>query len=371
MKASPLATPAKAVTKAQDIHSRLFEMATALGPNAKLPTVQQMRRDLGVSITTLDSVLKQLETQNVIYRRQGSGIFVSPRLHQKCVGLVCEPAFFSAGISPFWQELIECARRRAEENGESFRFYLALRSSNGLLPLPDDLLDDISSQRLHGVLFLGNNDAAQEELEARGVPCVVFAGRGRYGVEIDTEQLIGLAANHLFGLGCCRPALLCHWETRMDPPLIGEETREMATLRRLLEGRGLQYDVRLMWDARTLGSRFAAIPETHQEQGYQAVMHLFDGSIPPPDSLLSMDDMMTRGALAGLARLGLTPGQDVQVVSHCNRGSRVLSGEDENISFVEIDPAEIVSTMFSHLEKLMDQQDPACDRPLVQAQFKN
>ena len=361
----------KMLTKTQDIHNQLFSMATALGPNAKMPTVQQLRRDLKVSITTLDSALTKLENEKVISRKQGSGIFVSPRLNQKCVGLVCEPAFFSAGTSPFWQQLVQGARGRAVENGEAFRFYLALRSSDGTSPLPDDLLEDIAARRIDGVLFLGNNEAAQAWLKQREVPTVVFAGKGEYSVELDVEQMVTVAGQHLLGVGCERIALLSHWESRIDPPYDFRDSRGIAALRALLEKAGQPFHAHLMWDAATVGNRVDSVPETHQEQGYQAVLNLFDGKQTPPDGLLCTDDMMTRGALAGLRRLGLEVGEEVQLVSHINRGSAVLQGEDDRIAFVEIDPAEIVATMFSQLEILMENKTPAQSCAAVKAHFKN
>jgi DNA-binding LacI/PurR family transcriptional regulator len=336
-----------------------------------LPTVQQLRRELNVSITTLDSALKQLESQNVIFRKQGSGIFVSPRLHQKCVGLVCEPAFFSAGMSPFWQQMIESARSRASLGGEAFRFYLAMRSMDGASPLHDDLIEDIAAQRTDGVLFLGNNEEAQEWLKQHRVPTVVFAGRGDYRVEIDLEQLIALAGRYLFERGCQRPALLSHWETSVDPAYEPEDSSKIKFFRDFLNSAGLTYYPHLIWDANALGDRVPSVPDTHQEQGYQAVMHLFDGSQPAPDGILSTDDMMTRGVLAGLRKLGLKSGKDVQIVTHINRGSKVLKGEDENIAFVEVDPAEIVAKMFTQLELLMDNNDSVEACAVVEAHFQD
>jgi DNA-binding LacI/PurR family transcriptional regulator len=368
-------TTKKISTKSQDVHERLIEMATTLGPNAKLPTVQQLRRDLNVSLTTLDGVLKQLESQSIIFRKQGSGIFVSPRLKSKCVGLVCDPAFFSAGTSPFWQQLIEGARARASQNGEAFRFYLAMCSSDGGLPIHDDLIEDVKAQRIHGVLFLGNNSEAQKWLKQNNIPSVVFAGKGEHRVEIDVPQFINTAGQILIGKGCRRPALLCPWDIRANPPTYeegdGGEWPDVKAFRQFLKEFQLPFHPELIWDTRSLGKRVESIPETHQEQGYQAVMNLFKGPLHVPDGLLSTDDMMTRGILAALRKLGLKPAQDVEIVSHINRGSTVLSVEDENIAFVEIDPAEIVSTMFTQLEKLMNNQTQVSTCIYIQGNYRN
>jgi DNA-binding LacI/PurR family transcriptional regulator len=88
-------------------------------------------------------------------------------------------------------------------------------------------------------------------------------------------------------------------------------------------------------------------------------MTLFEGEGRKPDGLISTDDMMTRGILAGLRKLGLQVGRDIQLASHVNKGSTVLHGEEGEMIFVEVDPAGIVQQMFAQLETLMAGVMPA------------
>ena len=62
-------------TRFQLACERLIELAHELGPDAKLPTVLQLRDRLGISIATLNSVLNELEAQRVVRRKHGIGQF--------------------------------------------------------------------------------------------------------------------------------------------------------------------------------------------------------------------------------------------------------------------------------------------------------
>lgn len=366
---TPTVLTPKSPTKAQDAHERLVAMAQKLGPNAKMPTVQQLRRELQVSITTLDTVLTQLEHQNIIFRKQGSGIFVSPRLSQKCVGLVCDPAFFQAGTSPFWQQLVESARTRATIGGEAFRFYLAIPSVTGNYPIHDDLIEDVQSRRIQGVLFVGNNEPAQEWFQENGVPSVVFAGRGQYIVRISYENLAREAAEYLYQKGCRNIALLVSGGVTFEdhhPPL---ESYPADGFVPWLAEHHLPLRPELVWEANARAFLGQSVPETRQEQGYVAALEIFGATHNRPDSLICTDDMMLRGVLAALRKLGLRPGHDLQVISHTNRGSDLLHGEDVDVALIEVNPADIVQRMFEQLETLMDGREPAEDQIIVQPQL--
>ncbi len=358
-------------TKAQDAHERLKALASQLGPCAKFPTVAQLRRDLQVSITTLDGVLTQLERQNVICRKQGSGIFVSSQVGQKCVGLVCDPAFFRAGKSPFWNRLIEEAQSRASLAGESFRFYLAIPSLDGNCPVHQDLMEDVEAKRIHGVILIGNKPNLLRWLHSNKIPTAVFAGRGKYRVRINTEGSVIAGGKELVRRGCRKLALFVPWEVETEPTEKLYYSPEGRAFRRFVQESGLELRPDWVWETRALGDRVSRVAETRPEQGYQAVREIWAAKSGQPDGIICVDDMMTRGALAGLRKIGVRPGHDVQLVTHINRGSTVLAGEDEHIIFVEVDPAEIVQELFLLLEAGMSGRTPERARVLVNTTLKN
>lgn len=342
--------------KTQEIFQSLKQVALDLGPQAKLPTVSQMRRDYGVSIATLDNVLTRLESQNVITRRQGSGIYVSPYLHKKTVGLVCAPEYFLAETSPFWSELIDNMRQRATLEGETFRFYLGLPAGRSQSAVHEDLQEDMAQGRLDGVFFIGNNPNALQWLEAQDLAVVNFAGRGRNKVSIDYRDLVEQGIERLRVSGCRRIAL-------MSPFHYGDEVVRLkrsniaVAFEEIVRAKGRAFAPELVWDAINIEG---VDGQTYREQGFDAAAQMFGSlSVEPPDGVVILDDMLTRGALAQLQKLGVVAGRDVQIVSHSNRGSNVLREYEDDLTLLEVDPAEIVRAMFEMLNALMDGQELA------------
>ncbi len=360
--------PVRHRTKVQALSAQIIGIAREMGPDTKLPTIVRLCEMLGVSMTTLNSALADLEGQKVIYRRHGVGIFVSPYLSQKSVGLVCAPEFFRAGTSPFWQQIIEDVQVRAASKNETFRFYLAIPSGKAAMPVNQDLRDDVNSKRLHGVFFIGNDASAVQWLQSAGVPVVVFAGEGDWNVGLDYSEMVRRAVDVLIENGCTRLALLSPGETQgraaasAKEAETGHKTRSETVIefeRRLGEC-ALEVRPEWVWD---VSDPLVPFAETHQEQGFAGAMHFFGARQSAsrreiPDGVVIVDDMMTRGALVAMQKMGLKPGADVQIASHLNKGSAVLHGYEGDLHLIEIDPAAVVGAMFETLEILMAGQTP-------------
>lgn len=359
-------------TKSQAVCAQITEIAVRLGADAKLPTVLELCRMTGVSVTTLNTALSELEAQSVIYRKHGVGIFVSPHLGQKCIGLVCDPAFLQPATGPFWQQLIEDIRLKASISNEAFRFYFALPSKQENVPAPPDLVEDVRARRLQGVLFVGNNEPVVRWLGNQDIPVVAFAGWGQWNVQIDARVMIGHAVDRLAEQGCREIALLV-------PKEEGDSHRKQTVywsafgaMKQKLKSKSLAFKSEWVWEADAIGGK--ASRETNQEQGYRAIMELFGENwhnSARPEGLVIYDDMMARGALVAMKKLGIQPGKDLKIVSHINRGSTVLQGFEAEMSLVEVDPAEIVQEMFTLLEELMDGKTPAQPTVWVGSRLKS
>jgi DNA-binding LacI/PurR family transcriptional regulator len=344
-------------SKLRQTSAALTEMALELGPGGRLPRVSTLRRDLGVSLTTLSAALSELEANYVIERRPGAGLFVSRHLHQMTIGVVCSPVFFRPGTSPFWERLINGLRERTGTRNMMFRFYLALGSRHGA-PVPDDLLQDVNAKRLDGVIYIGNEEAAVQWLEARGVSTVVFAGRGTYCVGFDMVAFAQQAAQALAEYSCQRVAIAIHNEI---PPHDDLNQRECWVWNRLalvssLKKQALPFDGRDIWDGNERQNQGQVLPDTRQEQGYEAARY-FCGQPSHPDGVIIADDLMTRGFLAGLRHFGIQPGKDMHVVSHANAGSDTLREWQQSIVQIEFEPERLVQGLFDVLESVIQGHD--------------
>ena len=343
-------------TKTQALSAHLTEMAHQLGAGAKLPTMQQLSVDLGISVMTLNRALSELEAQGIVVWRQGSGTYVGEKVGQKSIGLVYDRDVFGPGTSPFCGLLLHEAQRRAEEHGEQFSLFLAAPSPSGL-PVHQDLADAIENRRLTGLLFAGeSNPAALKWLLKQKLPLVAlsYAPITTYRVRIHHAQTVYLGAQELARRGCQNIALWIPEGVGIGRESGAESFEELDFFKRALEDCNIVFRPELVLNSQNLTATVPPQPpQTNQQQGHNAAHEVFADTENRPDGIVILDDMMTRGALAGLSQIGIKCGQDVQIASHTNKGSHLLFGFEEQLILLEIAPAEIAATMFEMLETLM------------------
>ncbi len=349
--------------KANTACARMEELAHRLGPEAKLPRVKELCGMLDVSPVTLTKALDELERRGVIYRIQGHGIFVSPRVRRGIL-LICDPSFMrGASHSPFWDLLMEYAHSRGQTQNREISYHFALPPTLNGAPLHQGLMEEISSKSAAGVLGVGLSLNAAEWVEAQGVPFVALAGPAKHMVALDTPQLIHCCVRELAAQGCRRIGL---WSD--VPPhrahsfrsLKGLQRRWIEAFQAILEEIGLPFEDSLVQNNYHLitcdGDRTSL---STQEQGYQTVQRIWGPAhIDPdglrPDGIVITNDLMTHGALAAFKALNVKLGRDVVIASHATKGSPILMECESEITLVEYDPSEVARAMLDMLELLID-----------------
>lgn len=351
-------------SKTRALSTLLRDLAYRLGPGTKFPTAVELCEQFNTTRATLNDALDILEAQNVLYRKRGSGIYVSPKLHRKCVCvLLYAYLFLGEHRSPFWGMfsgmIAEEAERRAATGEFQCEFHFVLNAAHEELALPESIIEMIRSGRVHAVLSVGMNVTTNHWIREHGVPCVVYAGYGPYMVAQDLNALVEQAASALVELGCKRPGLWMEAtirETEQDPLV---ERQNEQSLRRALLKYNITLDPALVhYDLYTRVTATGPIP-TYQQQGYTYALDVFGNpGRERPDGLFIDNDMVTMGALAGFRELGIQVGRDVHVVSHANAGSPILFGYEHQIHRIEFDPADLVNAMFSILDIMLKPQHP-------------
>ena len=342
-------TPLKSATSKRDeVEAFLRREAQVAGRGNKLPTVRALCRTLGVSKSTVNSALEELQDMGILWRKQGSGIYVSDQVDKKCIALVFGENVFEFGQSPFYSMLLDHSRQRAASHDEKFSFYLDTLSADEGQPAHHDLVDALERRRLHGVLLVSRRSAEQVAwMHAQGVP-VVSMTIGCFTepncVEPDYAELIRMGTRTLAGQGCQRIGLIS------SLGLSTEARLQNAAHREALAECGLPLREEWIWEQPGAGP---SAPITAEEQGYWALMKLLETDRHALDGVVITDDMMTRGALVAAQKLGLTIGSDLKIATHANKGSALLREQEPAINLLEIDPVEIVEAMFGMLERLM------------------
>lgn len=334
----------------------LRELAHQRGAMAKLPTTAELRQQLGVSIATLDGALREMEQQNVICRKHGSGIYVSPLL-QRSIALICDPTYFrGASHSPFWDLLVEESERRASRKNEAFSLHFSAPTRKSGGGLQAGLLREVGEGRVQGVLSVSTSEFIMEQL-GETVPLVRFGSQGRWHIKLDYGRLIEMGVAELAQQGCRRLGLwLPGFLAEFSDPAGAPARTEIEIFRAALTSQHLEFHSALV----QLGSDDEHQRIVPQEQGYAIARRVFEQPQHTwPDGIVIADDMMTQGALVAMQKLGVRAGVDVKIASHANRGSTVLAGREDELTLIEFDPAEMVGAMFEMLEILMDGQTPS------------
>jgi DNA-binding LacI/PurR family transcriptional regulator len=362
-------------SKAATLKSQIREMALLVGPNAKLPTRDELCERLGTSRATIDGVLKVLEAENTIFRKRGSGIYVSPMVDCNNIRVLINASLVESGnMSPFWGLLwgkivVEGQKRSAYKN-EDIRYELVAQEPNSRKYIPDDVMSGIEAGRIHGVLSIGMPDWQMENDLEPHIPMVAYAGPGYWHVEGRTDPAIRGAVERLAARGCRR---IAYWRPYLPGGTVYRSLADYLadkyeTVKVALAEHGLEYNTELhRYGAVTiaeLGGDWldrvcAAARPFSQDQGYDAVMRAFSGGRDnAPDGLIIGDDMMTSGAIRGLLKLGLWPGKDVAVASHSNVGSPLLHGWEEDLILWQMDAGELATALFSLLDQVMAGEVP-------------
>jgi DNA-binding LacI/PurR family transcriptional regulator len=343
--------------KFSEVKAALRTLAGNHVPGTKLPTMRELCKHLNIAVATLDSALEDLESCGVVTRRRGSGIFVGPGVAQKSIGIIFGINIFEIGASLVFREILSQCRHRAETHHERFSFYIDIDPWNslpGALPLPahSDLVQDLQSGKLDGALLLWpRNDEQLEWVRGHDLPVIslgcalrrVNETQSTNAVRLDYEALQNVGVEALLDQGCRRIGFI-------------HSVIHLAPATGLLASRGAVCRPEWIWrPVRPL----LEMPETSEQIGFQVAKRMLASPHDRPDGLVILDDMLTRGALNALRKLGLQPGSDIHIATHANKGSSTLYGYEDELILLEFDPEEIVETLFQMLESCWETNAPA------------
>jgi DNA-binding LacI/PurR family transcriptional regulator len=367
-------------TKLRLVSDELENLAVGLGAGAKLPTVGSLCSRFGVSVTTLTTVLGQLETSGVIRRHQGKGLFVADGLRKRNIVLLCDADFFARpGLSPFWLLLLDHVRERARTEALGFELHFTethLQSSDSGRPaISPTVAGLMEGGRIDGVLAIGVSFETSAYLEKRGIPVVAFGGPATHSVSIDMADLVSQGVQALAAVGARQIGLWTSFQPGRkgwNAPPTPQETARKEAFQEALETANLPFDESLVEDSRRFKPSVdnPLADKLPQEQGYETALDVFmagkesvtDSTLRLPDGIVSPNDMFTVGVLSALRRLGLRPGIDLHIATHANIGSTALLGYEEELILLEVDPSHVVAALFAKLEALMERE---CSVPLA------
>ncbi|WP_269522642.1 GntR family transcriptional regulator [Coraliomargarita parva] len=350
----PKTIKGSATRKQEQVVDQIVALARQYGAGMKLPTVVELSKSLGVTVSTVDRSLGRLEEMGIVRRKRGSGIYVSSQIDQKRIGLVFGRNVFGSGSSPFYRMLIQCCEQRALRHNEAFSFYLDTpqlgRDEEN--DIHHDLADALSRGRLDGILVASKRSPEQDRLlRSYGLPMVVLsANTSGYGlVGFDMEFFLEQTLCVLKERGC------------ESIGFISTRPYQREVFEKVTKREGVTVDAD--W-VKCLPGPDIISPDRYEAEGRRLMGALHEAnSGRMPDGIIIADDMLARGACDEFERLGGVVGGDVKFAVQVNRGCDVLHNWNDRLIQYEMDSNEVVEAMFTELEALMEQ--PNEPRPPV------
>jgi DNA-binding LacI/PurR family transcriptional regulator len=355
--------------RVEDVCERLRVLAMDLGPGSRLPTIRELCGTLNTSSATLITALDLLENEQIFYREERQGIFVSQTLLKRSIHIVFNISMFSENAaSPFWSLLwghvAKIAEMRSKAKNEHISFHFLRRPRSQ--PIPEEHLSLLNSPSTDGCLVIGFNAHTHgDHRSLLKVPHVVFAGGGDWMVKYDERASGRLAAEVLLRQNC---RSIAYWSALPHP--IEDPFNQAYFFYQALQEQGFAVDRELF---RSISGLSAPVrkPLTNQECGYLLAKEVYGSAYgKKPEGLYSSDDLLTDGALVAFEELGVRVGEDVHLVSLSNADSPILFGRSRNITLLEQDAEEVVRSMFALLESLMNGEQPREDSVYIQPRLR-
>ncbi len=336
-----------AVWKQAEEHFGRLIAEGRLKPGDRLPNSPDLLRIMGISQASLQRALHVLVRRGLIERRPRHGTYVMENGAQALGVAVMTRAPFDPGMSE-WDHLgAQAVVRVFSGAGRAFHFY-----QNQYLPgtRPEDdvqrvcptLLADLGTARIGGLLVLGripdHDEGFRARLARRGIPVVELApartADRQLVVAPDYGSILEAACARFRDLGLDEPALIAPRRPAGEAPW-AERFAEAAA----------------RYGLRTRASRLLETQRQTAEEGRRAMAALCRKR-PRPGALLVMDDVVASGAQAALLDRGLRCPEDVHMITHWNKGSRlVLPMPADRIAF---DAEKIVTAAWDMMQAALE-----------------
>ena len=273
-----------------------------LSPGARLPTWDHMAKQYAVARPTLMRAMDRLKRDGFVYARSTRGTYVTERPpHLSRFGLVFASHPYHAANKGDWNRFWDTLAQQAPVIERRLDVHLPVFydvTSPNSTDYPK-LVEQINSSRFAGLILVGRPDLMSLPLfQQTDTPRVAIYG-GSEGpdiprVFIDHDSFIQQSLNLVQERGGNAVAVISNHTSRWDG------------FANAIQERGLQF--KPFWQLEAVNRSITPL-----------VRLLFDpDNARIPDSLIIADDNMVKQALTGIMQSGLTIGEDVRVVTHCN-----------------------------------------------------
>ncbi len=299
-------------------------------PGSKVPAEGELSRQFGVSPLTVRQAKLMLVRRGIFYcvRRQGTfvaGDALKPRI------AVFWKGDFLRGDAGVGLPLIFSHLEKSVAGSMIFRHLDGQAMSAADL---DSLFAEFNPSL---AIFPNETPAAEQRCRQAGVPVMGMTTRPEMPhVILNYNQLAMLGMEHCHCMGIDDIAVV-------SPSDLGRSWREFQRRYRI-----------------TLPQQWNITHTEHMDSifwseafGYET-FHALWKQARRPRGLVVLDDVMFKGMVLAMAKLGVEGGRDIQLVSHINRNSPIFI--PAQFARLEVDPARYAAAVRGMAERLL--QDP-------------
>jgi DNA-binding LacI/PurR family transcriptional regulator len=275
----------------------------SLRAGTRLPSTPELAAQAGVAPVTMQHSLATLVRSGLLERAPRRGTFVSSAVQAHNLALV-----FGDGLlvtdSPFYRLLYSALRRNAHESGFSITAHHISQ---------ENAHKEIS--RLESAITAGQVDAilpvGPGELFMRWLEKVVSVPWFSSSLWTDESEGTRLGLAYLLGLGFRRITVVSRFDVTHPPTGVWRQSLddEMSGIQTACREASVDPDsIKVLhWGM-------------HTRDGYEGARKLLASRKSRPAALFINHDVVTKGALVGLAEMGIRFPQDMALLTHANRG---------------------------------------------------
>jgi len=271
-------------------------------------TMQDIARDVGVSVVTVSKVLRNkgeisVATRKRVLRRAKALNYQTNWIARSLV----TRRTFTIGLllpdftHPFFAEIAKAVAETVRPHG----YHVVISYFDENPELERNEAESLLARQVDGLILASAQPGAKAfaDMQRRKVPFILIdrpiAGVHASFVGADNQAIGRLATAHLIERGCCRIA-------HLRGPGIGIATRRMQGYRSALAKAGLDFCPGYVVDA-----------GYQDETGHEAMLKLLRKG-PAPDGVFCYNDPVAIGAMRAISESGLRVPEDIAVVGAGN-----------------------------------------------------
>ncbi|MFZ2654677.1 MAG: GntR family transcriptional regulator [Victivallales bacterium] len=294
----------------------------------RIPATTQLSKQFNVTPDTIQKSLKLLMERGLIDRKPGRGTYVRKGFSSRTIGMVFGKEIFSDLNVIAYGALLRELTVQCEKEDWRLRLFITERNA-GYDSAFYDLKSQVEAGNIRGIITFCSNDLINDWLEKECPAPSIHSV-----VDMDIEDMIRQGLDYLFAAGYRKPLILWMINSAWSKNAYLAASAEACRRYRVPEK-----NIILTEGKPDFGC------------GYDAVKRAWKQS-SRPDSILSTNDAMLRGALYALLELGIKIPQEAGVITHANRGIEIFCHVP--LTRLEFDPADFANESIRLLSSLID-----------------